>query len=230
MKRREQFQRLVAAVAHAAFSASAGRAPDSDSISRRILRAKIVKLATSGAACVAARRIPPRQDAAAPAPAPRSSVRRTCETASTKAHPIRGPRPRALHAPRRSTRRSRLPSRRMQFANTRGTGAPCAKQMGQEAMFLEQSFSIAHRAMMALDEDTRPPRVRHHAAAENGAGSRQNLDRLAAGGKLAQQRAHFGQRQRRPVGFHQRAVHSVRFHCCAHRNHPPLEAATHEQC
>jgi hypothetical protein len=98
-------------------------------------------------------------------------------------------------------------------------------QMLQEAMLLKQSFSIAHAAMMPLDEH-RAALSRHHA----GRGKRprayaQNLQRLAALGKLTQQRTDFLHRQWRPVGFHQRAVHSVCLHRCAHRKIVSLQHA-----
>ncbi len=89
-------------------------------------------------------------------------------------------------------------------------------QMMQKTMFLQQSLPVAHRAMMAFDEDTPTCRSHHAGRRKRPRAHRQNLDRLTAAWELPKQRAHFGKSQRRPVGFHQPAVHSVRFACCAH--------------
>ena len=92
------------------------------------------------------------------------------------------------------------------------------QQMREKAVLLEQAFAIAHGLMMALDEDFgficsdnagRGKRARAHG--ENALWSPKR-------GKLAEQRAHFVQRERRPVGRDQRAVHAVGFCGCAHRS------------
>jgi hypothetical protein len=83
-------------------------------------------------------------------------------------------------------------------------------QVIQEAMLLQQSFSIAHASMVALDKDA-PALSGHNTRCRKGTRTRgQYLYGLTADWKLAQQVTEFRQRQRRPVGFHKRTVHPVR--------------------
>ena len=89
-------------------------------------------------------------------------------------------------------------------------------QMLHEAMLFEQSFAVAHRSVMALDEDSSAARRHHAGRGKRPRTHRENLDRLAAAGKLGKQRARFGQRERRPVGLDQLAVQSMRL-CVGHR-------------
>jgi hypothetical protein len=83
--------------------------------------------------------------------------------------------------------------------------------MRKKTMFLEQTLAIAHGMVMALDEDVgffcgdnagRRKRARAHS---------ENALRSPKRGELGEQRAHFVQRERRPVGKDQRAVHAVGF-------------------
>jgi hypothetical protein len=98
-------------------------------------------------------------------------------------------------------------------------------QMAHEAVLFEQPFAVAHRSVMALDEHALAARGHDACGGKRPRTHRKNLNRLSATGKLAEQRAHFGERERRPIGFDQSAFHSMRLcyraHClCILQLHP----------
>jgi len=89
-------------------------------------------------------------------------------------------------------------------------------QMLQKSVLLQQSFSVAHAAMVALDKYWFAL-SRHYGGGGKWPRARtQNLKWAAELGKLDQQRTHFFHRQRRPVGLRQRAIHPVRSHRRGH--------------
>ena len=87
------------------------------------------------------------------------------------------------------------------------------KQMGKKPVFLDESLAIAHRAVMAFDEDAA---ALHGDDASSGKRARacgKDVRGFAEIGKLGEKRAQLIERERRPVGLDQRAVHAVGFDC-----------------
>ncbi len=90
------------------------------------------------------------------------------------------------------------------------------KQMREETVLFEQTFAIAHGAVMALDKDTRfnSARIARGDDAGCGEGARahgEDFEWLAEGGKAMEKIAQFGEGERRPVRWDQRTVHAVSF-------------------
>jgi hypothetical protein len=70
-------------------------------------------------------------------------------------------------------------------------------------MLLQQSFPIAHSAMMSLDKDAITS-YRHNTGRRKWPRTdRKNLNRLAAIGKLAQKRSHLVHGERGPICLYQ---------------------------
>jgi hypothetical protein len=179
-----------------------GAPPDSDPSPRGILRGKDRKARHQRPRLAfAARQIPPPQMQPRQRRPAEYARAPTCETASTRAHPHKGPLPPALHALRMSTRRARSPFL-PKSSQTRAAPALHAPADGHEAMLLKQSLPVAHRPMMALDEH-RPP-VLTTLAAENGRGLLRQFRSARRNRELLQQRAHLGQASAAPSQVHQR--------------------------
>ena len=85
------------------------------------------------------------------------------------------------------------------------------EQMGQKPVLLEETFAIAHRSVMALDEDAGASRGDYSGRGKWAWARGEDVCGFAQLGKLGQKRAQPGERERRPVGLYQRAVHAVRF-------------------
>ena len=83
-------------------------------------------------------------------------------------------------------------------------------------MLLKKPFTIAHRAVMALDENAllSSTTAAHRHNTSRGKRARacgKNPSRLAERGKPAKKIAKVIERQRRPVCLNQRTIHAVRF-------------------
>ena len=115
---------------------------------------------------------------------------------------------------------SRLARGRSLYTRNRHT---LRNQMRQKAMLLHQSLAIAHRAVMALDED-RPlrsvfvPRGHYRSCRKRTRACRYDANRFAQIGELSKNRAQLGQVKRGPVRLDQRAVHAVSFCRSAQRD------------
>ena len=81
--------------------------------------------------------------------------------------------------------------------------------MREKSVLLKQSLAIAHGAVMALDEDLSIARGDDACRGKGAWADGEDADGFAKRGKLSQKRAQFGERERRPVGLDQRAVHAV---------------------
>ena len=229
VKGREEFECLLGAGVNGFVRRRARDARRDSAPLRRRDRcaAKMVKLATSGrglrrgAAKVLRGKMQARERRAG-----RVRMSGRCETASRRSRPHRDRCPAESRGPRRSIRRFDGGLAGCGSEDTRNRRA-VRKQMREESMLLEQAFAIAHGAVMALDEDAliRSVFAAHGHDAGRGKWARARRMRisyrLAEIGELGEKRAQFGERERRPVGLDQRAVHAVRFEAvgfgdCAH--------------
>ncbi len=98
-------------------------------------------------------------------------------------------------------------------ARTRGTARAICEQMGKKAVFLEQTFAIAHGAVMAFDEDAAVLCSDYSSRGKWARAEGDDVRGFTQLRKLGEKRAQLGESERRPVGIDQRAVHAVGFDC-----------------